>query len=480
MGNTTLTHKLRNPKDLSKWLDIWTADVANANNYTITPSEHWEIPANQIIDHSYTPEPTQDNPNPDPITEKNTTIENPEGGHIAITNSDGSIREGAAIDPENGSSTKFLNEKGNWVYDDNYLLRTQSFSLEGETLGGALLFSTMRNNQTVTSNSIPIIGASDGPIVTTAATLQGGYPCIYIKIKNKSIKKIMLADNIITPEKIDWDYEDDTDPNNPVTMASTIKDNIGLNSSTNDGIVPATGGASAAGKIWSADAEGNPGWNDFSNTQWNKATDESLAASKIDTQLLGAVIRIDEPTKKITNSSTQIVFPTKNSVPVIGVQKTGAVLNDTRYTVSIDTQFSMSLTNNDTEIDLKMKTVNSWTVSISNDRYVVTPSYTTTTLKTFSRNDILPDIYLLADKWFNYFMSEYNNQATGSPKRIAQNDYTSIKTTAINNVRQNYLDILETTSESTTTITDYATIVVTEEGDYNNWDWNHLGIWIEI
>ncbi len=129
MGNTTLTHKLRNPKDLSKWLDIWTADVTDADNYTIAPSEHWEIPANQITDYIYTPEATQDNPNPDPITEKNTTIENPEGNHIAITSNDGSISEGPKIDEQNGSSGKFLNEQGQWVAN-NYDLKIQNYKLK--------------------------------------------------------------------------------------------------------------------------------------------------------------------------------------------------------------------------------------------------------------------------------------------------------------------------------------------------------------
>ena len=28
MANTKLNNKVRNPKDLSKWLDIWTANIA--------------------------------------------------------------------------------------------------------------------------------------------------------------------------------------------------------------------------------------------------------------------------------------------------------------------------------------------------------------------------------------------------------------------------------------------------------------------
>ena len=51
MADTTLTHKVRNPKKLTNWLTIWTATVANAtdeNAYTITPSQNWNIPVTNI------------------------------------------------------------------------------------------------------------------------------------------------------------------------------------------------------------------------------------------------------------------------------------------------------------------------------------------------------------------------------------------------------------------------------------------------
>ena len=50
MANTILNNKVRNPKDLSKWLDIWTANIADKNNqtneyeYIIIPSSKWKIP----------------------------------------------------------------------------------------------------------------------------------------------------------------------------------------------------------------------------------------------------------------------------------------------------------------------------------------------------------------------------------------------------------------------------------------------------
>lgn len=46
MSNTTLTHKIRNPKQLSNWLELWTADIVDADNYTIIPSDSWDFPIN--------------------------------------------------------------------------------------------------------------------------------------------------------------------------------------------------------------------------------------------------------------------------------------------------------------------------------------------------------------------------------------------------------------------------------------------------
>ena len=48
MANTQLNHKVRNPKDLSKWLTIWSADITNGTTYTITPSNNWSVPVSLI------------------------------------------------------------------------------------------------------------------------------------------------------------------------------------------------------------------------------------------------------------------------------------------------------------------------------------------------------------------------------------------------------------------------------------------------
>ena len=51
MANTKLENKVRNPKNLNKWLDIWSADITNDTNYTLIPSSHWLFPIG--LDNNY-------------------------------------------------------------------------------------------------------------------------------------------------------------------------------------------------------------------------------------------------------------------------------------------------------------------------------------------------------------------------------------------------------------------------------------------
>lgn len=115
-----VTNKIRNPKTWT-WMDIWSAEATDENNYTITPSSKWKIsadnllniPVNKIDDNNYS------DSNNVQQTQKNVTITTPtdeplEGRHIAITNQDGSISEWAKI-RSSASSNQFLNEQGQWI-----------------------------------------------------------------------------------------------------------------------------------------------------------------------------------------------------------------------------------------------------------------------------------------------------------------------------------------------------------------------------
>lgn len=94
-----LTHKVRNPNNMSTWWDIWSAEIsADGNSYVIKPNLHWNFEG---------------------ISLEGANFENtyPEGTEncLAKFNSNGTIINGPAIDPSEGNSTTFLNEKGQWV-----------------------------------------------------------------------------------------------------------------------------------------------------------------------------------------------------------------------------------------------------------------------------------------------------------------------------------------------------------------------------
>ena len=303
MADVNLNHKLRNPKSYNEWMDIWTATVHDPESqgaspkYEIKPSDNWKIspdildkiPVNKIenfVDKNVNPQTTTHN-----VTITDPNGNDPEGNHIAITNTDGSIREGAKIDPENGNSYLFLNQKGEFISDNTYTLNVKDLDTESENTAAALIFKNITKG---TEKTIPIVGLNGIYTYTTAYgnsyqdLLQRG---IGIKIKEQGVQRSHIADNAINSDKIDWG--DPTSSTN--SMSNNLKTAIGLNSSTNAGIVSATEGVNNAGKIWSVGSDGEPGWNSVSTNEWDKIEDESLTASKLDTRLLGALINTDKP-----------------------------------------------------------------------------------------------------------------------------------------------------------------------------------------
>jgi len=293
MADTTLTNKVRNPRDLNQWMNIWTATVKDDMSYIISPSENWNISADnlgqipadklgQIPVDKISPVNFQDNVEG---TEKNYTTTNVTitteptsdnlglSGGVALTKTDGSISE----KPFDNESDSYLNGKGEFV------------SLPKYSLIGAKDDSNVKlalNKDTNAVSNIIINGS--GKITTTYSNTT-----ITLNLAKNSVGTNEIADESVTINKIDWDSVDPNDSNN--TMAKIIKDTIDINSSANSGIVPATGGNTAAGKIWAADSTGEPGWNNFSNTQWNNAEENTLTPSKLNTKLLGAWISKDFP-----------------------------------------------------------------------------------------------------------------------------------------------------------------------------------------
>lgn len=521
MTDVKLTHKLRNPKSYNKWMDIWTATVHDPESqgaspkYEITPSENWKIPGeringniavNKIINADVTPTATPENPNPEQEIQKNTSIINPKGNHIAITNTNGSISEGAEIDP-NGSETAFLNEKGEFVEEKIYSLGI-NFTDPG-TYSQPLL--TLRQNGELQISSIPISGESPIEAFTNS---NGDF--LKIKIEDLGITSNKIANKAVTPEKIDWDYvnpENSTD-----TMASKINNAININSSANNGIVLATGGLSAAGKIWSADARGNPGWNDFSKTQWNNATDESLSPSKIDTNLLGAVINTQKPILKFTSEELQMPSdgyygtndPTKWKTQSVETLKNIILKqegNDSltwRYMIeettknwdsedsqtlgyyhNLQSMYELCSTSKGIHYDLQLKTV-----ANNNATYVTSKSavWYFDVIKRFRYPVYLVPSVATLDEYFNRINSFIETVTPLIKTSFEEYLTTTLSTKTISEISQ--IDFQEEMNRIAESITanypdNWSELVGIRNPNYspnqlNDWDWKHLGIWIEI
>lgn len=262
----TLTHKVRNPQDLDTWLNIWEAKVSanyDENNnrsgevITITPSTNWnisadnlgQIPANklgQIPVDKISSVNFQDNVEG---TEKNYTTTNVTitseptsdnlglNGGVALTNKDGSITER----PFDSNSDSYLSGEGKFV-------SLPSYSLTGATdtsnISNVKIILN-KNNEAISNSNIIINGS--GKITTTYNNNT-----ITLNLAKDSVGTNELADKSVTVNKIDWDSN--------TAITSKIKQKIGINSSTNDGMVSATNGNNNKQKSWATDNNGNPTW----------------------------------------------------------------------------------------------------------------------------------------------------------------------------------------------------------------------------
>ena len=273
----TLTHKVRNPQNLDKWLDIWTATTIETvdgddiiYNYKITPSANWnisadnlsqipadklgQIPVNKISSVNFQNNigGTEKNYTTTNVTITSEPVDDNLGlrGGVALTKTDGSISER----PFDNESDSYLNGKGTFI-------SLPSYSLTGATDASNVKLTLNKNNEAISDSNIIINGS--GKITTTynnsTITLDLAQNSVGTnELQDNSVGTSELQNNSVTPEKIDWDYEDNTDPNNPITMTSKIKQIIDINSFTNDGIVPATNGDMQLS--WATDNSGNPAW----------------------------------------------------------------------------------------------------------------------------------------------------------------------------------------------------------------------------
>ncbi len=215
---TTLTHKVRNPRKLENWLDIWTASVTGDDTYTITPSQNWSIPVTNIRD----------------------------------------------ISSNDGDDTIFLNQKGQWIKpvdtDTTYTAGT-GLKLNGTTFDH-------RNNVTAGT-----AGTSDA---TNGKTLDVPY-IIYDAqghITGSGTHKHTVNGFLTSSSSLDV--------TNLVGNGNKISPYIlPYNEVNSDGIVtgPTT---SNTYKVWGTDDEGNPQWKSISNSDLPTIEAAKLPKNKID------------------------------------------------------------------------------------------------------------------------------------------------------------------------------------------------------
>ena len=469
----TLTHKVRNPQDLSSWLDIWTATVSadfGENNartnetIVITPSNNWQItadklgtiPVTQIAD-------TND--------KHNVTISRPiESNVLTKTDGNGNLVAGPTISTSDEYASYFLNQKGQWaqintsftvdletVTEDNQEKPTSNaeFKVGNNSVivkpQGKLAFSDVSTNK----NEIKL---SLGPIETT--DLDNNFKLPLENIEDLPINSAEVAGMV----------KKGNDKESPSVWLTTKQT---LNGTSTDNYVPDWGqiqtghiedDAVTEGKIKNDAVTKDKIAN--GSVTGDKLSDTAIT-DKFDTKLLGAFISEEEPIKynlyniNIVDTYTEtfnIAAQLYNVEYVLraspSANTTGAswmiqvFLNSELLTTFTDQRESSVTWNMNTPVEIfPMISYIFYDVRRNNDSpfFIETPQIESQTeLETFLKGENL-----------------INNMRTSLNSHINYIDGTGIFEAVPNNERLYVKDfILENT--------------------LNEWDYKHLGIWVEI
>ena len=292
---TTLEHKVRNPKKLDTWLDIWTANNITVNNdntvnYTITPSNKWKIPITQL---------TLNNGNKLLDDGENivTTTNDPENttSGLAYFNSYNEVK---AINADRGLSLETKNNKTTIGHVNS--------SINGATIGP-------------TSSNEPPDSTTEGASVyipsftyDSYGHITGGSNITYT-VKNLTINN--LSENGFTPAEGEGQNAIPGKSFNKtvVDIISSSINNLPINSASSNGIVKAVQNEEEknpndfndsswkhADEIWASNSESIPAWRKITANMFDENT--KISADNLPKNWDGEAGIIDEAPKKINSN----------------------------------------------------------------------------------------------------------------------------------------------------------------------------------
>lgn len=312
MAETQLTHKLRNPKSYNSWINIWTSHVEDGNTYNIYPSSNWKIPVSQlspnvvvetngdqtITNNASAPLPSNIEVSINQIKDTQNTL----GANvIPKTGNDGKLMAGPTLN-NNGSDTKILNEKGQWI------------SITG--IEGITVATNTSSTEIQVKHSNTVTGKTEGPSsATTGSTLSvpyvtydnhghitnsGTYTHTITGFITSNGNDTIDGSRVVGNNSLSVDVID-----NP-TLESFVRGKT--NTKTTAGVVSAGDGNDS--KVWATDANGNPSWKTIASDNLvadnslsgEKLIDGTVAGEKLDTQLFG--VWIADSSKLYKNPTT--------------------------------------------------------------------------------------------------------------------------------------------------------------------------------
>lgn len=489
----TLTHKVRNPQDLGSWLDIWTATVSanfSENNartnetIVITPSNNWQItadklgtiPVTKIVDTNDT---------------YNVTTSSPIGSNALIkTDGDGNLVAGPTAPASNGNATYFLNQKGQWAQVDT------SFTVDLKTI--------TEGDQTTISN----------------AEFKVGNNSVIVKPQGKLAFSNVSEDNKEIQLSLGKIQTEDLDLNNFNLPFGNIT-NVPINSAEVAGMVK-KGNDKESPSVWltTASTSGNytPDWGqiqtghieDDAVTEGKIAdgsvTEDKIANGSVTTDKIvdSAITEVKIADGSITTDKIADGAVTEDKIANKSV--TGDKLSDTAITDKFETKLLGTTISEKEPKEFINESVFSKTISqdlyFSGQQVWKTPSFELT-IKITENERIFIDVSMGAANMGNY-RARYRNTFSLNNQKLFPNiqqifnillsksieygaDGTITSTKAIEETGTilglaiEYTDYAELTELAGEPINFSKSITNILPQEYLlEWDYNHLGIWVEI